>query len=147
MPDEQPTVLWVSGAPNFGKSHVSKLLTKESGVVSFRTDNFIVRLPDWCEDDQLLKEWNKHGRRNIGAFLDRVVRHKKTGYLAGKMLDKTHGFTPGPGLSIIEGYMPISIQDKVMATLETRGCFVWVVVRLGGRKGDAAFYFGGSSVG
>ena len=62
----------------------------------------------------------------IGHFLDWAVLAGKTEYVAFKLLSH---FVPNDGVSIIEGYMPLSIQEKVMSVLESRGVFVWLGMR------------------
>jgi hypothetical protein len=121
----KPVVIWISGAPGHGKSSLSKLLPQKP----FSTDRFVVALPKWCEDVKLCEVWERHGSRRIGEFLDWSTTHGYSSYIAGKMLDESCGFVPNETLSVIEGYTPVVIQNKVAAALEVQGCIVWFAMR------------------
>jgi hypothetical protein len=127
-PRLQPMVLWISGQPGDGKSELGVQLERR-GVPLFLTDYFVMALPDWCEDAFIVGHYNECGVNAVDAFLDRMVEQQRAAAMAKLFLDPERGFRPAGPLSVIEGYMPLEIQRRVMAELEASGCYVWVVMR------------------
>jgi len=130
MAELAPAVIWVSGLPKKGKSRISDRL-KEFGLPVFSTDEFVKRLSEWCPNKEICKQAENHVPGKIGKFLDTMVHNGKSATIAKLLLDEEHGFSPSHDapVSVIEGYMPIPIQQAVMGYLECMGFYVWVLTR------------------
>jgi hypothetical protein len=122
------TVLWISGESGYGKSHLAALLEGLSASV-FDTDQFVTDLPQWCPDPDVAHKAAASCPRDIGGFFDAMVAEKKAAYLAQLLLDPEHGIRVPSDLLVVVGYLPLVIQHRVIAALETRGVFVWVTMR------------------
>jgi len=126
MTKVRPTVVWVSGRSKTGKTAFAKLLSK-MGVRIFSTDSCVRGLARWCPEYDVKQKAKESVPARIGRFWDWVLEEKGEDYLASLLLNPLHGFNPDSEISIIEGYVPLLAQRKVIEVLtKQKNFWVWI---------------------
>lgn len=129
MTERKTRIIWICGLSKDGKSDLRKALQCHD-LHTFSTDDFVRDLPNWCDDTEVAQLAKEHYPKRIATFLDRMVKQDKGDYVAKLLLDPNHGFSPRGTVSVIDGYMPFSIQNEVLTRLEDKGFWVWIAMRL-----------------
>lgn len=125
----RPIVLCVFGSPRDGKSTLSFILD-DHGIPQFSTDRFAIRLAEgWSGDDQVTAGSRKRGRREIKGFWLDMEKLGKVNFLLDRFFDSVFGFTIRDEVSVIEGFLPESMQKGLIEKLVEHGYHVWVTQR------------------
>ena len=130
----EPSVLWISGLPSSGKSAFGNMLRRILHVDAcgflFSTDQWVRTLRQHCQDEHVVMESERYGAAKIGTFLDKAVKDGKGDVISQALLETIKSrMSPEPTLLVIEGYMHMSIQRRIMDVLQQEGFHVWVATR------------------
>ena len=122
---KQPSVIWICGEPNSGKTTLAQSLGKP-----FSLDGFVNNLSTWCPHTQICDLVNQYNDEELMSFFLDIEKHHLEEAFVDLLFDTEHGLPLTQELILMEGWLPELIERLVMAEFLTRQYRVWLTDRI-----------------
>lgn len=122
---KQPSVIWICGEPNSGKTTLAQSLGKP-----FSLDGFVNNLSTWCPHTQICDLANQYSNDQVMTFFLDIEQNNLEEEFIELLFNKEHGLPLKKDLILIEGWLPELIERLVMAEFLARQYRVWLTDRI-----------------